>query len=81
MMNNLIINGVDHAKFDLEWVQKGGVAIYTTKDAYCCFHDAERIRRESWLHIDNAMAVARQLYYKWLEHVALDDKTRSRIKP
>ena len=44
-------------------------------------HDAERIRRESWLHIDNAMAVARQLYYKWLEHVALDDKTRSRIKP
>ena len=22
---NLIINGVDHAKFDLEWVKKGGV--------------------------------------------------------
>lgn len=22
---NLIINGVDHAKFELEWVKKGGV--------------------------------------------------------
>ena len=24
-MNNLIINGVDHAKFDLEWAKRGGV--------------------------------------------------------
>ena len=28
---NLIINGVDHAKFDLEWVKKGGVAYGVTQ--------------------------------------------------
>ena len=24
-MNNLIINGIDHSKFDLEWAKRGGV--------------------------------------------------------
>ena len=27
---NLIINGVDHAKFDLEWAKRGGVLMMTT---------------------------------------------------
>ena len=27
MTENLIINGVDHAKFDLEWAMRGGVLI------------------------------------------------------
>ena len=26
MTENLIIDGVDHAKFDLEWVKKGAVS-------------------------------------------------------
>lgn len=25
IMNNLIINGIDHSQFDLEWVKHGGV--------------------------------------------------------
>ena len=24
-MKNLIINGIDHSKFDLEWAKRGGV--------------------------------------------------------
>ena len=28
---NLIINGVDHAKFDLEWAKRGGVLMYGAK--------------------------------------------------
>lgn len=44
-------------------------------------HTAERIRRDNWVYIDNATSVARQLYYKWLAHVELDDKIRNRIKP
>lgn len=31
MTENLIIDGVDHAKFDLEWVKKGGVAYGVTQ--------------------------------------------------
>ena len=27
MAENLIINGVDHAKFDLEWAERGGVFV------------------------------------------------------
>ena len=27
-MNDLIINGIDHAKFDLEWAKRGGCCIY-----------------------------------------------------
>ena len=27
-MNNLIINGIDHGKFDLEWAKRGGVVFY-----------------------------------------------------
>ena len=30
MTENLIINGVDHAKFDLEWAKRGGVLMMTT---------------------------------------------------
>ena len=26
-MNNLIINGIDHGKFDLEWAKRGGVLV------------------------------------------------------
>ena len=26
-MNNLIINGIDHSKFDLEWAKRGGVLV------------------------------------------------------
>ena len=26
-MNNLIINGIDHSKFDLEWAKRGGVVL------------------------------------------------------
>ena len=26
-MNNLIINGIDHSRFDLEWAKRGGVVI------------------------------------------------------
>lgn len=33
---DLIINGVDHAKFDLEWVKKGGVAVFK-RDNFSCF--------------------------------------------
>ncbi len=28
MAENLIINGVDHAKFDLEWAKHGGCCIF-----------------------------------------------------
>ena len=28
MTENLIINGVDHAKFDLEWAKRGGCCIF-----------------------------------------------------
>ena len=31
-MNNLIINGIDHSKFDLEWAKRGGVVYH-----YCDF--------------------------------------------
>lgn len=44
-------------------------------------HSAERIGRENWLHIDRAMAVARQLYFKWLSNVEMEDKIRKQIKP
>ena len=27
-MNNLIINGIDHSKFDLEWAKRGGVVYH-----------------------------------------------------
>ena len=30
MTENLIINGVEHAKFDLEWAKRGGVLMMTT---------------------------------------------------
>ena len=30
-MNDLIINGIDHSVFDLEWVKKGGVAYGVTQ--------------------------------------------------
>ena len=33
MTENLIINGVDHAKFDLEWAKRGGV-IYHADDEW-----------------------------------------------
>ena len=33
MTENLIINGVDHAKFDLEWAKRGGV-IYHADDGW-----------------------------------------------
>ena len=26
-MNNLIINGIDHSKFDIEWAKRGGVVL------------------------------------------------------
>ena len=44
-------------------------------------HSAERIGRENWLHIDRAMTVARQLYFKWLSNVEMEDKIRKQIKP
>ena len=35
MAENLIINGVDHAKFDLEWAKHGGCCIFDdSTDAY-----------------------------------------------
>ena len=27
MMNDLIISGIDHGKFDLEWAKRGGVVL------------------------------------------------------
>ena len=36
-MSDLIINGVDHAKFDLEWAKRGGVFVVLylpTMDSY-----------------------------------------------
>lgn len=44
-------------------------------------HTPERIRQENWHYIENATAVARQLYFKWLEHVNIDGKIRNKIKP
>ena len=32
-MNNLIINGIDHSKFDLEWAKRGGVVRHFDGDA------------------------------------------------
>ena len=43
-------------------------------------HSVERIQREHWQHIENAMAVARQLYFKWLSNVQMEDKIRKQIK-
>ena len=43
-------------------------------------HSVERIQRENWQHIENAMAVARQLYFKWLSNVQMEDKIRKQIK-
>ena len=32
---NLIINGVDHAKFDLEWAKRGGLVLFKTQNEVC----------------------------------------------
>ena len=32
-MNNLITNGIDHSKFDLEWAKRGGVLAVINKQA------------------------------------------------
>ena len=32
-MNNLIINGIDHSKFDLEWAKRGGVVLIIHDDS------------------------------------------------
>ena len=32
-MNNLIINGIDHSKFDLEWAKRGGVVLIIMDDS------------------------------------------------
>ena len=34
-MNNLIINGIDHSKFDLEWAKRGGVALLASISTEC----------------------------------------------
>ena len=38
-MNNLIINGIDHSKFDIEWAKRGGVVMlkkHLSKVTYVC---------------------------------------------
>ena len=38
-MNDLIINGIDHSQFDLEWAKRGGVVMlkkYLAKVTYVC---------------------------------------------
>ena len=32
-MNDLIINGIDHSKFDLEWAKRGGVVLIIHDDS------------------------------------------------
>ena len=37
-MNNLIINGIDHGKFDLDWARRGGIMLgRDTSDFTCNF--------------------------------------------
>lgn len=34
-MNNLIINGIDHSTFDLEWAKRGGILYDFVRERLC----------------------------------------------
>ena len=36
-MNNLIINGIDHSVFDIEWAKHGGVVYNKAKSCIAVF--------------------------------------------